>query len=392
MNEAPLSFIKQIEDHLIEMQAIPLWGSPPPFPWQELSSEIGTLLHTPDLEIRARKVELLSAEEITSGFGSHPIPLLLELTPLHGHLFWLMGKEEVAKLTALALSTNGGKGFSSPHFQEGFYYFLALQVLEKIDGLKAFKDLGIKMGKFSALPAEKAICIDVEIRHPKATLWGRVICPLSFHKAFESHFSEQRPSLQTALTKQIDLKLQLEIGQTSLPLSKWEQLGVGDLLLLDRCTFDPKSHKGTVTLTLGQTPLLRARVKENGLKIVDYAFYHEEQNPMDSKIPNGDEHLFDDNLPSESEETPLWASQDQDGRNVEELISPQEVPLLLTVEVGKLQINLDKLLELSPGNVLELPVRPEQGVNLTLNGKKVARGELIKLGEMIGVKILQLGE
>ena len=67
--------------------------------------------------------------------------------------------------------------------------------------------------------------------------------------------------------------------------SQWKQISVGDFILLDRCSFDPELQKGTVTLVLEKTPLLRARIKEDGVKIIDYAFYHEEQNPMN---PHGD--------------------------------------------------------------------------------------------------------
>ena len=60
------------------------------------------------------------------------------------------------------------------------------------------------------------------------------------------------------------------------------------------------------------------------------------------------------------------------------------------MEIGRLKINLDKLLHLKPGNVLELSVRPEQGVDLSIGGKKMAKAELIKLGDVLGVKILHL--
>jgi flagellar motor switch protein FliN/FliY len=75
----------------------------------------------------------------------------------------------------------------------------------------------------------------------------------------------------------------------------------------------------------------------------------------------------------------------------ENMIPADQVPMTVTVEVTRLRVSLDKLLQLSPGNVLELPVKPEQGVDLTINGKKVAKAELIKMGDALGVKILQIG-
>lgn len=55
-------------------------------------------------------------------------------------------------------------------------------------------------------------------------------------------------------------------------------------------------------------------------------------------------------------------------------------------------MSLDKLLKLKPGNVIELGVQVEKGVNLVANGQCVGKGELLQLGDVIGVKITKLGE
>ena len=50
-----------------------------------------------------------------------------------------------------------------------------------------------------------------------------------------------------------------------------------------------------------------------------------------------------------------------------------------------------KLLELRPGNLLELDVHPDSPISLVTNGKSIARGELIRVGEVLGVRILEIG-
>ena len=74
----------------------------------------------------------------------------------------------------------------------------------------------------------------------------------------------------------------------------------------------------------------------------------------------------------------------------EELISTKKVPISLVVEVGKIQITLDKLLKLKPGNIIDLSVQPEFSVNLVANNSPVARGQLIQIGDVIGVKITEI--
>ncbi len=76
----------------------------------------------------------------------------------------------------------------------------------------------------------------------------------------------------------------------------------------------------------------------------------------------------------------------------ETLTASKDIPFPIVIEIDRIHLPLEKLLSLEPGNVLELPIRPEQGVYLTVHGKKIARGELIKLGDTVGVKILEIGE
>jgi len=54
-------------------------------------------------------------------------------------------------------------------------------------------------------------------------------------------------------------------------------------------------------------------------------------------------------------------------------------------------MSLEKVMELRPGNTLELKTRPEDLLDVTLNGKRIAKAELVKIGSVLGIKILSLG-
>ncbi len=75
----------------------------------------------------------------------------------------------------------------------------------------------------------------------------------------------------------------------------------------------------------------------------------------------------------------------------QDLISADDVPLHITVEVGKMHMPLAKVLALKPGNTLELGRRPEEGVQLCVSGQVIAKGELIQIGDVLGVKITDIG-
>ena len=73
----------------------------------------------------------------------------------------------------------------------------------------------------------------------------------------------------------------------------------------------------------------------------------------------------------------------------EEFTSIRDLPLAVTVEIARLQMSLDQLMHLKPGNHLDLPIDLSQTVFLSVAGKKIATGELIHVGEKLGVRILE---
>jgi type III secretion system YscQ/HrcQ family protein len=69
---------------------------------------------------------------------------------------------------------------------------------------------------------------------------------------------------------------------------------------------------------------------------------------------------------------------------------PAEVPVTLTVELGRVNIPLTRLADLQPGDVLELGRHSREPVELTSNGRLIARGELIQFDTELGVRILHV--
>lgn len=68
-------------------------------------------------------------------------------------------------------------------------------------------------------------------------------------------------------------------------------------------------------------------------------------------------------------------------------VSPPEVPVTLIVELGKVNLTLDRLADLKPGDVLELGRHSREPVELTSGGRLVARGELILIDTELGVRV-----
>jgi flagellar motor switch protein FliN/FliY len=67
------------------------------------------------------------------------------------------------------------------------------------------------------------------------------------------------------------------------------------------------------------------------------------------------------------------------------------VRLPLTIRLGSLRMNLDELLQLTPGSILELDRRENEPLDVLSNGQVVARGEVVAVDDRFGLRITEIG-
>ena len=58
----------------------------------------------------------------------------------------------------------------------------------------------------------------------------------------------------------------------------------------------------------------------------------------------------------------------------------------MTVEVGRAEITIRDLLRLNEGSVIELDRLAGDPLDILVNGTKIARGEVVMIGERFGVR------
>ncbi|MFA6448745.1 MAG: flagellar motor switch protein FliN [bacterium] len=78
---------------------------------------------------------------------------------------------------------------------------------------------------------------------------------------------------------------------------------------------------------------------------------------------------------------------DYPSKNIEVLL---DIPLQVVVELGHTEMPIQKILELGPGSVVELNRLAGEPINILVNGKLVARGEVVVVDENFGVKITHI--
>ncbi len=439
---ASYDWIRTIDPELKNLDEIPLTGSAPPFPWEELSQRIAKSFDREGLFIQPKELVWRSQENLYEGLGDSPFPLHFAIPTLQGQACWIMPEQEMAILETWLLTKESHPiSFQDRALSESFYRFFALEVLYHTNQLNFDKSITPILTNQTSLPNESALCLDICLQFQEQIVWGRLIISKDLRRSWVEHFASRGPShLTTELAKAIDIQVHLEAGKTTLSLKEWSSVCLGDFIVLDSCSLDPQELTGRLMLTVNGKPAHRGKIKDGVIKILETPLIQEietplqelnmpqEELPMVKQSEEDDDDLSDLNFTEDEDEDFDFeddeeeAEDDDDDENftldevTEEeqtspknnssqsspassitentktgLITPNQIPVNLTVEVGRIQMSMDHLLKLEPGNMLELNIKPEDGVDLTINGKIVGRGELLRIGEVLGVRVLELG-
>lgn len=67
-----------------------------------------------------------------------------------------------------------------------------------------------------------------------------------------------------------------------------------------------------------------------------------------------------------------------------------DVPLQVSVEVGRCRILLKDLLELGTGQVIELDKMAHEPLDLYVNSRLIARGKAVKVGDKYGIELTEV--
>jgi flagellar motor switch protein FliN/FliY len=67
-----------------------------------------------------------------------------------------------------------------------------------------------------------------------------------------------------------------------------------------------------------------------------------------------------------------------------------DVPLQVTVELGRTRKLIREILDLTPGSVMELDKLAGEPVDILANGKLIAKGEVVVIDENFGVRITDI--
>ena len=68
----------------------------------------------------------------------------------------------------------------------------------------------------------------------------------------------------------------------------------------------------------------------------------------------------------------------------------EDVPVELAVEIGRTRMTIGETLGLGPGSIVSLNRLAGEPVDLLVNGKRIARGEVVVIDEEFGLRITEV--
>jgi len=108
----------------------------------------------------------------------------------------------------------------------------------------------------------------------------------------------------------------------------------------------------------------------------------------DSKMPLPDLERSGSALPADT--TALAADAEALSRGAADLEAVFDVPVKISAVLGRAHMDVGELLKLGPGAVLELDRRVGEAIDIYVNNRLVARGEVVLVEDKLGVTMTEI--
>jgi flagellar motor switch protein FliN len=423
------SYLRTFSRELYQLDTKPLFDISFQFPWSELSEGLSKIFGV-EIVITPEAVEWKTEQEKVQGLSEPLKPLSFSVPKVPGHVVLYLSKHDFETLFEKTLELSPSLVVQQdPEFVEKFTSFVILELLAALTSLDSLRALSPKLIAFTETSQPGYLCQDISIKIGDSSSLARLLIPEAFLKGWRELRVPKKED--KGLSENLPTYVCVEAGRTFLSEKEMKTIKPGDLLLLDYPFYIPGSDKSRVMLTHRGKPLFRGKIKDGQLKVLEMPFQHEVFTPLgghnmeeiDPPVQEKDPVKKEGEAPSldiDLEHNPFEGEDDEEASPkapqkapkenvkkepdveqpvksqkttmvVNEPINIEELPLTVVVQIAEVELPLKDITAMQPGNLIELNVRPEDGVSLLVNNRVFAQGQLIMIGEKVGVQIKDIG-
>ena len=112
-------------------------------------------------------------------------------------------------------------------------------------------------------------------------------------------------------------------------------------------------------------------------------------NEQESKVPLPDL-AGDVTVKSVAQEAPPPPDDSGTGKTAADLEAVFDVPVQVSAVLGRARMEVGELLKLAPGTVLELDRKVGEAIDIYVNNRLVARGEVVLVEDKLGVTMTEI--
>ncbi|ANH78510.1 type III secretion system cytoplasmic ring protein SctQ [Candidatus Chlamydia sanziniae] len=340
----------------------------PPFPVEACVRKLKEKFRLEDVEVFIDFHGTLTTTQAVSEFGLHLLIQPMLVQPWDpGNFFFFTSEEDLQELmVAVFNDASLASYFYEKDKLLGFHYYFVAEACKLLEELEWGSSLAVKVAgdvRFTTQELETSYqIVDVTCRLDGHYARFRLLLPDATFQSCQKFFSELNQEFDVHNINQTQLlSMSVEIGYAQLAQEDWHQVVPGSFIVLDSCLYDPETEASGAFVTVQTQHFFGGRFLDTqfgDFKITSYSNLTPEEAPVaeDPKVPAAP-------LPGYSK---------------------------LVVEIARYSLPVEEFLKLAPGSVLHLGVNPVRGIDIILDGAKVGRGEIISLGDVLGIRVLEV--
>jgi type III secretion protein Q len=175
---------------------------------------------------------------------------------------------------------------------------------------------------------------------------------------------DRLPEIILKNSANIPLEIFFEVGRTILSIKGLNDLEPYDIIVMDS---DYSLCNPQIIIGSGPVALFKGSVDSIGkIKIEENLFKNTEEKMEKISPADG------------------ISSKDKRTKQID------DIPVKLVFQLGETPMKFGELLRLQPGYIFALEADPKKPVTIKANGRPLGTGELVEIGDSIGVRVLQL--